>query len=260
MLMARLGQNFLHDPNLLDAIVRDSELGSGETVLEVGAGEGVLTRRLADLASFVHVVEIDRTLEPKLVDLVERPDVAFIWGDAMKVDLAALEPRPVAMVANLPYSVAVPLLVRTMIDLPWMERWTVMVQREIADRLTAGPGTRQYGAPTATLSSAASLRIVRKVGREVFTPRPRVDSAVLSMVRTGPPPGRNLRVLIRASFAHRRKALARSVDTVFPGSFERVRDAVERAGFDPSVRAEAVEPEGFILLSELIGSLEEGNE
>ena len=134
-----------------------------------------------------------------------------------------------------------------------------MVQREIAERLTAPVGTRQYGAPTATLSTAASIRIVRKVGREVFTPRPRVDSAVLSMVRTGPTPGDDLRALIRASFAHRRKALARSVDTVFPGTFDRVRDAVEQAGFEPSVRAEAVAPEGFILLSELIGSLEESD-
>jgi 16S rRNA (adenine1518-N6/adenine1519-N6)-dimethyltransferase len=257
--MARLGQNFLHDPNLLDAIVRDSELEAGQTVLEVGAGEGVLTRRLAEIAGFVHVIEIDRGLEPHLADLVASPGVDFIWGDAMKVDLGALEPRPTAMVANLPYSVAVPLLVRTMVELPSIERWTVMVQREIADRLTARAGTRQYGSPTATLSSAASIRIVRKVGREVFTPRPRVDSAVLSMVRTGPSPGADQRALIRASFAHRRKSLARSVDTVYPGAFDRVRDAVERAGFDPSIRAEAVEPQGFILLSELIGPLEKGD-
>lgn len=253
--MARLGQNFLHDPNLLDAIVRDSGLGSGQTVLEVGAGEGVLTSRLAEVAGFVHVIEIDRTLEPGLADLIELANVDFIWGDAMKVDLSVLEPPPVAMVANLPYSVAVPLLVRTLVELPTLERWTVMVQREIADRLTAPAGTRQYGAPTATLSSAAEIEMVRKVGREVFTPRPRVDSAVISMVRTGPPPGNDLRFLIRAAFAHRRKSLARSVDTAVPGTFERVKDAVENAGLDPAIRAEAVEPEGFILLSESIGPL-----
>ena len=258
--MARLGQNFLHDPNLLDAIVRDSGLGSGQTVLEVGAGEGVLTTRLAEVSGFVHVIEIDRTLEPGLTDLIKLPNVEFIWGDAMKVDLAELDPPPVAMVANLPYSVAVPLLVKTLVELPTLERWTVMVQREIAERLTASPGTRQYGAPTVTLSSAAEIRMVRKVGREVFTPRPQVDSAVLSMVRTGPPPDGDLRRLVRASFAHRRKALARSVDTAVPGTFERVRDAVERAGLDPAIRAEALEPEAFILLSESIGPLEGSDE
>ena len=258
--MARLGQNFLHDPNLLDAIVRDSGLESGQTVLEVGAGEGVLTRRLAGIAGFVHVIEIDRGLEPKLGDLIERPNVDFIWTDAMRVELSELDPAPVAMIANLPYSVAVPLLIRTMIELPGMERWTVMVQREVADRLTAPPGTRQYGAPTATLGSACSVRMVRKVGREVFTPRPRVDSAVISIVRTGPSPGEDLRTLIRASFAHRRKSLARSVDTVRPGTFNRVRTSLGKAGMDPAVRAEAVSPEGFILLSELIGSLAENHD
>lgn len=258
--MARLGQNFLHDPNLLDAIVRDSALQPGEAVLEVGAGEGVLTRRLAGIAGFVHVIEIDRSLEPDLLDLVALPNVGLVWGDAMKVDLRELDPAPVAMVANLPYSVAVPLLIRTMIELPSIGRWTVMVQREIADRLTAPAGTRQYGAPTVTLSTAAEIRLVRKVGREVFSPRPRVDSALISMIRTGPSPGRDLRVLIRASFAHRRKSLARSVDTVFPGTLERVRQAIVEAGLEPSVRAEAVEPGGFILLSELVGSLEEGDD
>ena len=258
--MARLGQNFLHDPNLLDAIVRDSQLGPGQTVLEVGAGEGVLTRRLAEIAGFVHVIEIDRGLEPHLSDLAAMSNVGFVWGDAMKVDLSGLDPAPEAMVANLPYSVAVPLLIRTMVELPSLSRWTVMVQREVADRLTARAGTRQYGAPTVTLSTASTIGMVRKVGREVFTPRPRVDSAVISMVRTGPSPGRDLRRLIRASFAHRRKSLARSVDTVHPGTLESVRAALVRAGLDPGVRAEAVEPEAFILLSQEIGSLGEREE
>lgn len=257
--MARLGQNFLHDPNLLDAIVRDSGLEAGQTVLEVGAGEGVLTTRLADLAGFLHVIEIDRGLEERLAELAARSNVDLVWGDAMKVDLGALSPEPEVMIANLPYSVAVPLLIRTMVELPSMTRWTVMVQREIADRLTAPPGTREYGSPTATLSTALSIRMVRKVGREVFTPRPRVDSAVLSMVRTGPSPGPDLRNLIRSSFAHRRKSMARSVETVHPGSLDRVKGALEQAGFDPSVRAEAVGPEGFILLAELIGPLEESD-
>ena len=138
--MVRLGQNFLADPNLLDAIVRDAELGPDDVVLEVGAGEGVLSERLAAVAAHLHTVEIDRGLEPALEPIAALPNVELHWGDAMKLDLAALDPAPTAMVANLPYSVATPLILRTIEELPSLRRWTVMVQREIADRLRAGAG------------------------------------------------------------------------------------------------------------------------
>ena len=149
-------------------------------MLEVGAGEGVLTERLAAVAAHLHTVEIDRGLEPALAPLAALPNVSLHWGDAMKVDLAALEPAPTAMVANLPYSVATPLILRTIEQLPSLARWTVMVQREIADRLRAAPGSRTYGSPErASPSSPARSSWSRKVDPAVFRPRPRVDSAIL---------------------------------------------------------------------------------
>ena len=117
-------------------------------MLEVGAGEGVLSERLAAAAAHLHTVEIDRGLEPALAPVAALPNVDLHWGDAMKFDLAALEPAPTAMVANLPYSVATPLILRTIELLPSLRRWTVMVQREIADRLRAAPGNRTYGSPS----------------------------------------------------------------------------------------------------------------
>ena len=205
----RLGQNFLADPNLLDAIVRDAALSPTDVVLEVGAGEGVLTERLAGTAARVHTVEIDRGLEPALAPIAALPNVTLHWGDAMKFDLGSLEPAPTAMVANLPYSVATPLLLRTIELLPSLATWTVMVQREIADRLRAAPGNRTYGSPSVQVQLACEVELVRKVDPAVFKPRPRVDSAILRLRRTGPAADPATRKLIRAAFAHRRKSLAR---------------------------------------------------
>jgi 16S rRNA (adenine1518-N6/adenine1519-N6)-dimethyltransferase len=156
--LVRLGQNFLADPNLLEAIVRDAELAPGDVVLEVGAGEGVLSERLAAVAAHLHTVEIDRRLEPALAPIAALPNVDLHWGDAMKLDLAAFEPAPTAMVANLPYSVATPLILRTIEELPTLARWTVMVQREIADRLRAAPGSRTYGSARSTPPSSSRGR------------------------------------------------------------------------------------------------------
>lgn len=152
--MVRLGQNFLADPNLLDAIVRDASLSADDVVLEVGAGEGVLTERLAAAARHVHAVELDRGLEGSLAPLAARPDVDLHWADAMRFDFETLGPPPSAMVANLPYSVATPVLLRTIEALPSLSRWTVMVQREIADRLRAAPGGRTYGSPSVLVQLA----------------------------------------------------------------------------------------------------------
>ncbi|TMK59158.1 MAG: ribosomal RNA small subunit methyltransferase A, partial [Actinobacteria bacterium] len=166
--VVRLGQNFLADPNLLEAIVRDAELGADDVVLEVGAGEGVLSQRLAAAAGHLHAVEIDRGLEEALAPVAALPNVELHWGDAMKFDLAALEPAPTAMVANLPYSVATPLILRTIEELPSLQRWTVMVQREIADRLRAGPGSRTYGSPSAVAQLACEVELLRAVDPAVF--------------------------------------------------------------------------------------------
>lgn len=247
--MVRLGQNFLADPNLLDAIVRDAELSPDDVVLEVGAGEGVLSERLAAAAAHLHTVEIDRGLEAALAPIAALPNVELHWGDAMKLDLARLEPAPSAMVANLPYSVATPLILRTIEELPSLRTWTVMVQREIADRLRAGPGSRTYGAPSAAIQLTCEVELLRAVDPAVFKPRPRVDSAILRLRRTGPGADRETRELIRAAFAHRRKSLPRSLEHASPGSLGPAREALAELGLPEDARAEALAPEQFAALS-----------
>jgi len=247
--LVRLGQNFLADPNLLDAIVRDAALAPGEVVLEVGAGEGVLTERLAAAAARVHSVEIDRGLEPALAPVAALPNVSLHWGDAMKLDLAGLEPAPTAMVANLPYSVATPLLLRTIELLPSLATWTAMVQKEIADRLRAAPGSRTYGSPSVQVQLACEVELVRKVDPAVFRPRPRVDSAILRLRRTGPAADPATRKLIRAAFAHRRKSLARSLEHGEKGSLGPARAALAELGLAEDSRAEALSAQQFAALS-----------
>jgi 16S rRNA (adenine1518-N6/adenine1519-N6)-dimethyltransferase len=247
--VVRLGQNFLADPNLLDAIVRDAELGAGEVVLEVGAGEGVLTKRLAAAAAHLHAVEIDRGLEGALAPIAALPNVELHWGDAMKLDLGALAPPASAMVANLPYAVATPLLLRTVAELPTLRSWTVMVQREIADRLRAAPGSRTYAGPSAIVQLACEVELVRAVDPAVFRPRPRVDSAILRLRRTGPGADAATRELVRAAFAHRRKSLARSLEHAWPGSLAPARAALAELGLPEDARAEALAPAQFAALS-----------
>jgi 16S rRNA (adenine1518-N6/adenine1519-N6)-dimethyltransferase len=247
--MVRLGQNFLADPNLLDAIVRDAELGPGDVVLEVGAGEGVLSERLAAAAAHLHVIEIDRGLEPALAAVAALPNVDLHWGDAVKLDLAALAPPPTAMVANLPYSVATPVILRTIAELPSLRRWTVMVQREIADRLRAGPGSRTYGSPSVLVQLACEVELVRTVDPAVFRPRPRVDSAILRLRRTGPAADPWTREMVRGAFAHRRKSLARSLELTRPGLLAPARAALAELGQPEDARAEALSPEQFAAFS-----------
>jgi 16S rRNA (adenine1518-N6/adenine1519-N6)-dimethyltransferase len=247
--VVRLGQNFLADPNLLAAIVRDAELAPEDVVLEVGAGEGVLSERLAAAAAHLHAVEIDRGLEEALAPVAALPNVDLHWGDAMKLDLAAFRPAPTAMVANLPYSVATPLVLRTIEELPSLRRWTVMVQREIADRLRAGPGSRTYGAPSAVAQLACEVELLRAVDPAVFKPRPRVESAILRLRRTGPGADPETRGVIRAAFAHRRKSLARSLEHARPGSLGPARAALAELGLPEDARAESLSPQQFAALS-----------
>ncbi len=247
--MVRLGQNFLSDPNLLDAIVRDADLRAEDVVLEVGAGEGVLTERLLVAAGHVHSVEIDRRLEPALAPLASRPSLTLHWGDAMALDLAVLDPPPTAVVANLPYAVATPLILRTIEQLPSVDRWTVMVQREIADRLRAAPGSRTYGSPSVLAQLACKVRLLRTVDPAVFRPRPRVESAILGLWRTGPAADQATHGLVRAAFAHRRKSLARSLEHQRPGSLAAARAALEALGLPADARAEALAPGDFAALS-----------
>ncbi|MCB0875432.1 MAG: 16S rRNA (adenine(1518)-N(6)/adenine(1519)-N(6))-dimethyltransferase RsmA [Solirubrobacterales bacterium] len=270
--MVRLGQNFLADPNLLEAIVADAALDPGDVVLEVGGGEGVLTERLAERAARVHVIEIDEGLREPLGRVVAaHPGVAVVWGDAMKTDLAGLDPAPTAMVANLPYSVATPLILRTIAELPSLSRWTVMVQREIAERLRARPGSRSYGSPSVIVQLSCDVRMLRTVDPAVFNPRPRVESAVLALTRRAAAAPPAVAQLIRDAFAHRRKALPRSLELATrrreqeaeregrprprPRSREirhAGREALTAMGLPPGIRAEMLTPAQHLELAELL--------
>jgi 16S rRNA (adenine1518-N6/adenine1519-N6)-dimethyltransferase len=175
----RLGQNFLADTNLLDAIVADAEISPDDVVLEVGGGAGVLTERLADAARFVHLIELDRGLAVQLEPLADRlGNVGIIWEDALKADLSLLDPPPTKMVANLPYSIATPLLIRTIVELPTIEHWLVMVQKEIADRLTAGPGSKTYGSPSVVVGVGCEARVLEREAGGLHEPAARAEHDV----------------------------------------------------------------------------------
>ncbi len=251
----RLGQNFLADTNLLGAIVREAGVGPQDVVLEVGGGEGVLTERLAAIAQTVHVIELDERLR-LLLDAVasEHGNVRLHFEDAMKADLGALEPAPTRMVANLPYAIATPLILRTIADLPGLEAWTLMVQREIADRLRARPWTRAYGSPSVLVQLACEVRMLRTVDRAVFTPRPRVDSALIGLRRIGP----------AASSDARRPGPRRvRAPAQVTGALARARAAGHRAsrrarrspgsGLAADARAEQLTPEQFVALAAALG-------
>ncbi|MFL5891672.1 MAG: 16S rRNA (adenine(1518)-N(6)/adenine(1519)-N(6))-dimethyltransferase RsmA [Solirubrobacterales bacterium] len=250
----RLGQNFLADPNLLDAIVRDAELHPDDVALEIGGGEGALTERIAERVSHVHVVEIDERLTEELEGLAARAgNVSVVRGDAMRFDLGSLEPPPTTVPSNLPYSVATPVLLRTIAELPSVERWTVMVQREIAERLRAAPGSSAYGSPSVVVQLSCEVEIVRGVNRAVFRPRPRVDSALVRLRRIASAPAPELVALVRAAFAHRRKPLASSLELAGRASRAEAREALERLGLAPDSRAERLSPPQFASLAEELG-------
>lgn len=224
-------------------------------MLEVGGGGGALSERLAPRVAHLHVVELDQRLRPDLEALERKhPGVSVSWGDAMRIDLGGLDPGPTKLVSNLPYSIATPLILRTIEELPGIDDWTVMVQREIAERLRAAPGSRVYGAPSVLVQLACEVELLRGVDRAVFSPRPRVDSALLRLRRRGPAASRRLRELVRGAFAHRRKSLARSLALgELRGGRDAVREALREAGLSESARAEALSPGDFARLDALLG-------
>jgi 16S rRNA (adenine1518-N6/adenine1519-N6)-dimethyltransferase len=242
-----LGQNFLIDSNILDVIARAAALDPGDVVLEVGGGLGVLSEHLAERVAHVHVVELDRTLEPALRDALDgHANATLHLADAVKLDLAALEPAPTKVVANLPYGVAASVILRTISDLPGVATWVAMVQREVGERFAARPGTAAYGVPSVLAQLACDVRVLRPVSRTVFHPVPNVDSALVGLTRRGPAPEPSLRALVQQGFAHRRKALARSLSLApgaEPGVRDRARAALEAIGRPADARAEQLAPE-----------------
>ena len=248
-----LGQHFLVDENILGVIGRLSDLQPDDVAVEIGPGLGVLTRYLAERIEFVHAVEIDRTLEePLTATLAGRENVRLTFGDALRLDLAALEPRPRKLIANLPYNVATPLVVETLEHVPSLERWCVMVQREIAERLFAEPRTKAYGAVSVLVQLAARKTGFHAVPPTVFRPRPRVESALVAFVRIAGPSLTDVRPIVEAAFAHRRKMLANSVALAGLASRARVDEALAAIDRTTGVRAEELTPLEFFALAEAI--------
>ncbi|HSB38667.1 MAG TPA: 16S rRNA (adenine(1518)-N(6)/adenine(1519)-N(6))-dimethyltransferase RsmA [Gaiellaceae bacterium] len=246
-----LGQHFLVDENLLGVIGRLAELGPDDVVLEVGPGLGVLTRYLADRTANVHAVELDRSLEPRLREaLGERGNVELHFGDALRIDLARLDPKPTKLVSNLPYNVATPLVVESLDGLPSVGLWTVMVQREVADRFFAPPSTKAYGAVSVLVQLAAERTGFHAVSRNVFRPRPNVDSALVAFRRRDLPPDfSRVKNVAAAAFAHRRKRLANSLELAGLTERETAVAALAAIGREPSVRAEELAPPEFVALA-----------
>ena len=253
-----LGQNFLIDDNILRVIESAAELSLDDVVLEVGGGLGVLSEHLAPRVGHLHVVEIDRALEAPLREALEPfANTSLHLADAVSLDLGSLRPAPGKVVANLPYGVAATVLLSSIATLPQATLWVAMVQREVADRLAAGPGTKSYGATSVLAQLSCEVRRLRRVPRTVFHPEPNVQSALVVLRRTGPAPPTALRALVHAGFAHRRKALSGSLalaqgapDDLRPAT----RAALERMGHRPDARAERLAPDDWRRLAEALGA------
>ncbi len=244
----RLGQHFLADPNLVDRIVRTTGIEPGGLVVEIGAGTGTLTRALTEAGARVVAYEIDRGLEPVLAESLRGSSAEVRFEDATRVDLAAaLAGGPWTLVANLPYNVGTPLLLDILRRVPQVTRMVVMVQREVADRLTAEPGSKIYGLPSVVARLHAEVRFGFAVPASVFFPSPEVESAVVKLVRREPPERVERAIeLAAAAFGQRRKMLRRSL----AAATDDVGSLLTRAGIDPEDRAEDLAPEDFVRLAE----------
>jgi 16S rRNA (adenine1518-N6/adenine1519-N6)-dimethyltransferase len=253
----RLGQHFLVDRNVLSVIERLAELDQDDVVLEVGPGLGILTERLAELTSHVHAIEIDEQLRPHLDERLHgRTNVTVRYEDAMTADLVCLDPAPSKLVANLPYSIATPLLMESAHTLPHVKRWCVMVQREVADRIFAEPATRAYGAVSVMLQLTAGRAGFHPVARTCFNPVPNVDSALVSLSREriwGEEYG-SLRRLVGGAFSHRRKTLVNSLDLATDIKKHDAVAGLHALGRQANVRAEELVPEEFIALRAALDS------
>jgi 16S rRNA (adenine1518-N6/adenine1519-N6)-dimethyltransferase len=246
-----LGQNFLHDPNTIRRIVRTAELRPDDHVLEIGPGLGSLTLGLLEAGVGVTAIEIDPVLAQLLPATVaqhasERADaLQVITADALRLtELPG--PAPTALVANLPYNVAVPVLLHLLGLLPSLRTSLVMVQAEVADRLAAPPGSRTYGAPSAKAAWYAAATRAGAIPRSVFWPVPNVDSGLVRLVRHDPPPGDRAEVftVIDQAFAQRRKML-RSALSGWAGSSSAAEGALRAADVDPTARGETLDVAAF---------------
>jgi 16S rRNA (adenine1518-N6/adenine1519-N6)-dimethyltransferase len=249
-----LGQNFVHDPNTVRRIVRAAGLEPDDVVVEVGPGLGSLTLALLPVARFVHAVEIDARLAGAL------PATAGWHGklrvhhrDALKITAAELaDPAPTALVANLPYNVAVPVLLHLLAAQVDLRHGLVMVQKEVADRLTAAPGSRTYGVPSVKLAWYAAARQAGRVPAKVFWPVPNVESGLVAFTRRPPPrddvPREAVFEAVDAAFAQRRKTL-RAALAGWAGGPDRAQEIIRAAGVDPGARGESLSVAQFAAIA-----------
>ena len=261
----KFGQNFLIDEHVLDKIIRAAEITKDDYVLEIGPGIGTMTQYLACAAREVTAVEIDRALIPILEDtLKEYDNVSIINEDILKVDIAALAKeknggRPIKVVANLPYYITTPIIMGLFESHVPLESITVMVQKEVADRMQVGPGTKDYGALSLAVQYYAEPYIVANVPPNCFMPRPAVGSAVIRLTRHQKPPvevidEKLMFRLIRSSFNQRRKTLANGLKNSgeLNLSKEVITAAIEKLGKGSSVRGEALDLEEYARLTNII--------
>ncbi|WP_220449370.1 16S rRNA (adenine(1518)-N(6)/adenine(1519)-N(6))-dimethyltransferase RsmA [Nonomuraea longispora] len=254
----KLGQNFVIDGGTVRRIVRVADLSPDDVVIEVGPGLGSLTLELLASAAHVVAVEIDPVLAHQLpITVTDRgvsEQLTVINADAMRIsetDLLGFTPS--ALVANLPYNVAVPVVLHLLEALPSLRKGLVMVQSEVADRLAAGPGSKVYGVPSVKAAWYADVRRAGPVGRSVFWPAPNVDSGLVSLVRRDPPATTASReevfAVIDAAFAQRRKTL-RAALASWAGSPAQAETALRAAGVDPSARGEQLDIHAFVRIAE----------
>ena len=253
-----LGQNFVHDPNTVRRIVAAAALDPGETVVEVGPGLGSLTLALLQAAGHVYAVEIDPALAAALPATVatRAPATAdrltVVRLDALKLTAGDLTGKPpTALVANLPYNVAVPVVLHLLAELPTLAHGLVMVQKEVADRLVAGPGSKIYGVPSVKLAWYATARHAGRVPPSVFWPVPQVDSGLVAFTRRQPPPDADraaVFAVVDAAFAQRRKTL-RAALAGWAGGPDAAEAALRAAGVDPGARGETLTIEGFVAIA-----------
>jgi 16S rRNA (adenine1518-N6/adenine1519-N6)-dimethyltransferase len=249
-----LGQHFLVDPNILRVIGRLARLDDADVVLEIGPGLGVLTTFLADRVRHVHAVEVDESLAPTLRAAIgERSNVSLVFGDATKVDAAELLPMTTKLVSNLPYNVAATVVVNSLETMPSIRLWCVMVQKEVGERFFAKPRTKAYGAVSVLVQLAAIRTGTHAVSRNVFRPRPRVDSMLVAFKRA---PGLahydRVKDVVQAAFAHRRKTLPNSLALSGLAGREEATAALAALGHGATARAENLTPEEFARLAALL--------
>ena len=258
----KFGQNFLIDPHVLDKIVNAAGITKDDFVLEIGPGIGTMTQYLAAAAGKVFAVEIDKALIPILGDtLKDFPNVQVINEDILKVDIKKLAEehnngKPIKVVANLPYYITTPIIMGLFESGVPVDSITVMVQKEVAERMQVGPGTKDYGALSLAVQYYAEPYIVANVPPNCFMPRPKVGSAVIRLTRHEKPPvevkdEKLMFRLIRASFNQRRKTLANGLNNSSELSFtkEEIQQTIEACGFPPGVRGEALTLEDFARLA-----------